>query len=68
MTMQSSHFGSQGEYYSFGNKTNFGMVNDSSLDQYEIKKYRSAMTTRKSIINATVMEHISAMEIELGMN
>ena len=34
------HFGSEGHYYSHGNKGNFGIVDGSSVGQYVIKPYK----------------------------
>ena len=61
MTIMSSHFGSTGEYYSFGNKGNFGMIDDSSVGQYACKIYKSTVSLSKAIINASIMEEMSAM-------
>ena len=33
------HFGSEGHYYSYSNKGNFGVVDGSSVGQYVIKPY-----------------------------
>ena len=66
--MMSSHFGSTGEYYSFRNKGTFGIVDDLSVGQYYCKKYKSTVSSSKAIINASIMEEMSVMEIELGMD
>ena len=33
-----SHFGSEGKYYSYGNKENYGMIGTSSIGQYANRK------------------------------
>ena len=63
MSMMSSHFGSNGEYYSFGNKGNFGIIDDSFVVQYAFKKYKSTIASSKAIINPSIMEKMIAMEI-----
>ena len=42
-----AHFGSEGYYYSYGNKGNFGIVDGSSVGQYVNKKYKNATRTKK---------------------
>ena len=40
-----NHFGSRGQYYSFGNKANFAIVNNSSVSQYVSKKFSKQKRT-----------------------
>ena len=35
------HSGSEGHYYSYGNKGNFGIVDGSSVGQYVIEPYKN---------------------------
>ena len=40
ITGYSSHFGSTGNYYSFGNRANYGLIGTSSLTQFTQKKFK----------------------------
>lgn len=44
------------------------MVDDSSIMQYAYKKHKSDVSTTKALINASILEEMRAMEIELGMD
>ena len=44
----SSHQGSSGNYYSFGNRADYGITNDSSITQYILKNYKSDLSLRIS--------------------
>ena len=41
ISKHSTHFGSTGNYYSFGNRANYGMIDQSSLTQFVHKKFKS---------------------------
>ena len=44
---KSKHFDSDGQYYSFGNKGNFGMIGNSSVGIYGSKVYRNTDSNNK---------------------
>ena len=54
----SSHHGSSGNYFSFGNRANYGVINTSSITQYIPKKYRSVNRSITSIHDAELMEKL----------
>ena len=60
---ENQHFGSEGKVYSFGNRGNFGMINDSSVTQYAIKS-----KTPNGYFCAAAIENMAAEEICLGIN
>ena len=62
-----SHFGSEGKYYSFGNKGNYGMKNDSSVGQYTNRQYKDASKMLMSNVNAIGLEEMVARELEAGI-
>ena len=52
-----THFGSEGMYYSYGNKGNYDIVNNSSVGTYVNSSYgKSLLKTELSHFNAVVME------------
>ena len=63
----SSHHGSSGNYFSFGNRANYGLLNRSSVTQYVPKKYRSNKASKASQLDAEFMEKIVGRELELGI-
>ena len=62
------HFGSEGHYYSYGNKGNFGIVDGSSVGQYVNKKYKNATRTTKALILADLLEEMAAREFAIGID
>ena len=62
-----SHFGSEGKYYSFGNKGNYGMKNNSSVGQYTNRQYKDAAKMSMSNTNAIGLEEMVARELEAGI-
>ena len=67
MSSKGKHFDSTGEYYSFGNKGNFGMVNNSSVGIYCSKLYKNIEKQKKATIIADQMEKSSATEVGYGV-
>ena len=63
----SSHHGSSGNYFSFGNRANYGRINNSSITQYIPKKYSSYTSTKTSMLDAQLMEKIVGRELELSI-
>ena len=57
------HNASRGNYYSFGNKGNFALIDDSSVSQYAIKK--SNLITKE--LNNAVIEDLAANEMMIGI-
>ena len=52
-----THFGSEGMYYSYGNKGNYGMATNSSIGQYSNRLYvKSPVKTELFHVNVVVME------------
>ena len=60
---KAKHFDSTGEYYSFGNKGNFGMVDNSSVGIYASKSYTKSSSNLKAKSIADEMESSSANEV-----
>ena len=58
ITSEGKHHGSCGDYYSYGNKANFGMVDLSSVAQYTSQKASKTMH-----LNVICLEELSLMEI-----
>ena len=52
----SSHFGSTGKYYSFGNRANYALIDNSSVTQYVSKKFKSDVKTKVAQLDAEYME------------
>ena len=63
ITSESKHHGSAGEYYSYGNKANFGKVELSSVAQYA-----SRTIGIDSHLNGLCIEELSVMEMQMGIN
>ena len=67
MTGRSHHFSSSGNYYSYGNRANFGRVDNSTITQYVSRKYTSVDKTKVAKENAAIMEDLSTQELALGI-
>ena len=63
----SSHFGSSGEFFSFGAKTNYGIIELSSVAPYDSTKYRSQDKTDLASVNAKIMEDMSYKELQCSI-
>ena len=63
----SSHHGSLGKYYSFGNRANYGMIENSSITQYVSKKYSSTSKTQDAEENANVIMLMSLKELQYSV-
>ena len=50
------NFGSEGRYFSYGNKGNFGMVDGSSVSQYINRKFTTESRSNKSAFNSMMIE------------
>ena len=62
------HFGSEGHYYSHGNKGNFGIVDGSSVGQYVIKPYKKESPTALAKEGAKVIEEMATQELGVGID
>ena len=68
ITARTSHFGSTGLYFSFGNRGNFGMINNSSVTQYAHKKHRDDLKTHKLSRHANNFDMLSALDMKQGVS
>ena len=68
MDCHSSHFGSTGSYYSFGNRGNYGMIDGSSVASYATKSYKNERRNTLTKINADVLEEMAACELISAVN
>ena len=59
--------GSEFYYYSFGNKYNFGIVDNSSVGQYITKNFKSAGKTLNSKLAVDHIESMCASELGDGV-
>ena len=64
----SSHFGSKGKYYSFGNRGNYDMVDDSTVTLYVSKKYKNELRSKLAVMNADVLEEMAGAELQSAVN
>ena len=67
ISKDANHHGSEGEYYSFGNKANYGMIDQSSLALYTYKKYKNSISNELSELNANIIEVMAACELKLAI-
>ena len=67
ITGHSHHFGSSGNYYSYGNRANYGMINNSSVTQYVSKKYSNKERTLKAATNAAILDDRASEEMKNGI-
>ena len=68
MKGNSTHFVSKGNYYSHGNKGNFGIVDGSSVGQYVNKKITNKTASERATFYARLMEQLKANEIMGGLD
>ena len=52
------HFESEEQYYSYGNKGNYGLVNGSSIGTYGNKKFVKVISSEKSAFSGKLMEEL----------
>lgn len=64
---KSKHFNSTGQYYSFGNKGNFGMIGTSSVGIYCSKSYKNIKSNEKAKKYAKEMEDIAGNEVKVAV-
>ena len=64
----SSHFGSKGKYYSFGNRGNYDMIDDSTVTLYVSKNYKNDMKYKLATMNADVLEEMAGSELKSAVN
>ena len=67
ITSKITHNNSTGLYYSYGNKGNFGLINDSSVSQYTYKKYKSEWRNEMSHSSNNFMQQLSAEDLLNGL-
>ena len=64
ITARTSHYGSTGLYYSYGNRGNYQMMNNSSITQYAHKKYKCPLKSNESLNRAEKYNLLSAMDLK----
>ena len=63
-----TYFSSEGMYYSYGNKGNYDMVNNSSVVKYPNRSYvKNPLKTELSHFNAVMMEEMVSNELSAGL-
>ena len=62
------HFGSEGNYYSYGNKGNFGIVDGSSVGQYVVKSFKKESSKLTAKEGAKVIEEMAARDLGIGID
>ena len=67
ITGHSTHFGSTGKYYSFGNRANYGMIDKSSITQFVHKKYKKLSSNITAEQQSQVMEELLANDLNNGV-
>ena len=63
VTKTTQHFGSSGLIYSFGNRGNFGMIDNSSITTYANRKFKNKAKHSNAQIDADRMEYLCADEV-----
>ena len=63
-----THFDSSGYNYSFGNKANYAIINNSSISQYACKKSTTSLKSNICTLNANRYEEYCATELKNGVN
>ena len=67
ITGHSSHFGSTGNYYSFGNRANYGLIGLSSLTQCVHKKFKKKSKMKEATFNTETFEQLLAQDLKNGV-
>ena len=67
ISKHSTHFGSTGNYYSFGNRANYGMIDQSSLTQFVHKKFKSLTKMKTARNKAEMFENLLGDDLKLGV-
>ena len=67
ITGHSSHFGSTGNYYSYGNRANYGLIGKSSLTQFVHKKFKSKSKALQAGMNAGVLGTLCDDDLNKGV-
>ena len=62
------HYGSIGNYYAFGNKGSYGMVNESSIGAYSTKKSTNPMKQQEINKNTDAIKEWGINEINTSTN
>ena len=65
ITGHSTHFGSTGNYYSFGNRANYGLIDKSSLTQFAHKKFKSESKMNTVKLEAQRFEYLLAEDFKM---
>ena len=63
MNVTNSYHGSIGKYYSFGNRANYRIMEQSSVTQYIHKKFPNQKLNSLSIKRSNMLYKISSLEI-----
>ena len=67
ITGHSTHYGSSGNYYSFGNRANYGLIDKSSLTQFAHKKFKSETKMNTVKMEAQRFEYLLAEDLKNGV-
>ena len=63
VTKNTKHFGSSGLIHFFGNRSNFGTIDNSSITTYANRKFKNIETHSNAQIDADGMECLCAEEV-----
>ena len=67
ITGHSSHYGSKGKYYSFGNRANYAIIDNSSITQYTSKKYSGIKKSNVAQQDAEYLDKMCCRELQLAV-
>ena len=68
ITGHSTHYGSKGKYYSFGNRANYATVDNSTITQYTTKKYKSIQKSNVAKMDAEYLDKMCCRELQTAVN
>ena len=64
ISAHSNHFSSTGEYFSFSNRGNYGLINNSSVAQFADKKFKSKNKTKQASKEANDMDLLISNDLK----
>ena len=68
ITKKKNHNGSEGKYFSYGNKANFEIINHSSVSQYAYKLFKDDEKSTASHLKNNAIECICSHELGVAMD
>ena len=68
ITKKNNHNGSTGNYYSYGNKGNFALVDGSSVGQYTYKGFKDQLKATRAHVRDCAVDCISTHELAAGID